>query len=638
MSDALKLPAYTYYWLIQKSAEQYPDSIAQMYRPAKGQPYEKATFREVAEQMQNISLGLLELGMQKGDKVGLIADVGHRWLRSCWGICAVGGVDVPRGTDATVGDLTYIFEHAACKIIFLEHRSVYEKIQDRLASFPGLRTIVFFEDPGQLSVEGIEILTLDELMERGRSVQNGAAKFHEVGRSIGEEELATIIYTSGTTGNPKGVMHTQKSHVWAIDHSIRGVRVDPNGVTMGFLPPWHIAERLIEGVAWRTITATAFTSVPTLAKDLQEARPTFLLSVPRVWESFYSRIVDGVKKAPPVARALFNFSRWSANHFSLQKDVLLGRRYRLVPENILVSVLKKFWALNALWLLLLPNLFAQLILGKVRKGLGGRVRFAISGAGALPEHIDRFFYSIGISILETYGMTETSGVTCRREWPHTVVGTVGKPYPGTAIKLLDEAGNEITKPNTKGVAWHRGPHIMQGYYKQPEKTAEVLKDGWLNSGDILVYTVSGELKFAGRAKDTIVLLGGENVEPQPIEDVLSQSVLIAQVVVVGQDKKTLGALITPAREAVLNRAREAGENLDDDIAAWSSNAWVAKLYKEEIRKHVSDKNGFKSFEKVTTFALLPQEFQVGEELTQTLKVRRNVVFEKYTKEIESMYS
>ena len=347
--------------------------------------------------------------------------------------------------------------------------------------------------------------------------------------------------------------------------------------------------------------------------------------------------MDGVKKASPVARGLFNFARSSAAHYSIEKDILTNNKYRLDKPSVLFHLLRRPLAVLNLLLLFVPNLLAQLILGKVRRGLGGRVQFALSGAGALPEHIDRFFYSIGIAIVETYGMTETGGVTCRRTYPGTVIGTVGKPIGGTKVKLLDEQGNEVTKPNTKGVCWHYGPHIMKGYYKEDQKTAEVLKDGWLNSGDILVYTANGELKFAGRAKDTIVLFGGENVEPQPIEDTLIQSEYIHQIVVVGQDRKTLGALIVPAKEAVLKYAEERKISLPAEIRDWPLNAEIQKLYKTEIKDRVSEKAGFKNFEKVTTFAVIPDEFKIGEELTQTLKVRRNVVFDKYAKQIDEMY-
>lgn len=632
------LNKYTMYELLTTAVAQSPESVAQMYRADKNAPYTKVTFNEFFEKTRAVSLGLDALGLQPGDKVGFISDVGHQWLPISMGINAIGGVDVPRGTDATAQELQYIFQHADCPIIILDNEKVYASIASKIGDFKNLKTIIFMNGAKPSVPSHIKVYGLDEIISSGKS-QHAASpnRYAELGARVSEDDLSTIIYTSGTTGNPKGVMHTNKSLSWEISHVGDGINFKPNGVTMGFLPPWHVAERLIESVALTKSVAIAFTSVPTMAKDLLEARPTFLLSVPRVWESLYNRVLDNVKKASPVARSLFNFSRWTAMHFSQEKDVLANNKYKLAVPSVFYHICRRPLALLNLILLFIPNLLAQAILGKVRKNLGGRVEFALSGAGALPEYIDRFFYSLGIAIVETYGMTETGGVTCRRTYPGTVIGTVGKPIAGTKVKLLDDQGNEVTKPNTKGVCWHYGPHIMKGYYKEEQKTAEVLKDGWLNSGDILVYTANGELKFAGRAKDTIVLFGGENVEPQPIEDTLVQSQYIHQVVVVGQDKKTLGALIVPAKEAVQKYAEENKISLPAEMRDWPINADIQKLFKAEIKDRVSDKAGFKNFEKVSTFAVIPDEFKIGDELTQTLKVRRNVVFDKYAKQIEDMY-
>lgn len=324
----------------------------------------------------------------------------------------------------------------------------------------------------------ITVYSLNDIIEKGNAANiANPTRFAELGSRVAEDDLVTIIYTSGTTGNPKGVMHTQKSLAWEVWHVADDLALMSGGVTMGFLPPWHVAERLIESVALTRGVAIAFTSVATLAKDLQEARPTFLLSVPRVWESFYNKVIDGVKKASPLAQKIFQFARSSAMHFSIEKDILTNTKYRLDKPSIFFHLFRRPLAILNLLLLFVPNLLAQVVLAKVRKGLGGRVQFALSGAGALPEHIDRFFYSIGIAIVETYGMTETGGVTCRRTYPGTVIGTVGKPIKGTKVKLIDDHGNEVTKPNTKGVCWHTGPHIMKGYYKEDQKTSEVLKDG-----------------------------------------------------------------------------------------------------------------------------------------------------------------
>ena len=612
-----------------------------MHKPEGSEDFVNTTFKEFFVEVQKISLGLNALGVTKGDKIGLIADVGHRWMRVSLGINCIGGVDVPRGTDATEEDLSYIFKHADCNLIFLEHGKVLEKIKHRLSEFKSLKTIVFFNKPeGKIDVGGLQSLTLEELIKKGAAVKDRENKFEKIAKSIGEEDLACIIYTSGTTGAPKGVMHTQKSLTWEIVHSIEGVNVEPNGVTMGLLPPWHIAERLIEMSAIRTVTGMAFTNIASLGKDLQTVRPTFLLSVPRVWEATYAKILDGVKKAPGFARALFSFARAITILFSEQKDRLTGAKYTLTkPNPVLNLLLKPFYLLNLI-LLFIPYQLGYAILGKIRKNFGGRVKFALSGAGALPEHIDRFFYAAGIPIIETYGMTETVGVTCRREIPpRLTIGTVGSPLPGTQIKLLDEQGKEITEPNVKGVAWHHGPHIMKGYYKDEEKTKAVLtEDGWLNSGDILVWTGNGRLKFAGRAKDTIVLIGGENVEPLPIEDSLKQSAFIQQVVVVGQDRKTLGALIVPDKEILRNHLGEQGVEIPENVPDWNAIPEVKALIKAEVKEHNSSQNGFKSFEKVTGIHMLAKEFEIGDEMTQTLKIRRNVVFEKYEKEIENLYS
>lgn len=632
------LNRYTMYEMLNASVEKHARRTAQLFRPEKNSRYSAVTIGQFFEKTRAISLGLDGIGVRRGDKVGFIADVGPQWLPVSMGINAIGAVDVPRGTDATAQELLYIFKHADCPVIILETEKVYANISASLAEFSNLKTIIFLNGATPQVPGSIKVLSLDAVITSGTAAHAADSnRYAELGSRVTESDLATIIYTSGTTGNPKGVMHTHRSLCWEIWHVADRLPIAPGGVTMGFLPPWHVAERLIESVAFTRGVAVAFTSVVTLAKDLHEARPTFLLSVPRVWESFYNRVIEGVKKASPLSRGLFHFARFAAVRYSIEKDILTNNGYRLEKPSLAFHLLRRPLALINLVLLLLPDMVAQLILGSVRRGLGGRVQFALSGAGALPEYIDRFFYSIGIAIVETYGMTETGGVTCRRSYPSTVIGTVGKPVTGTQVKLIDEQGNEVTQPNTKGVCWHRGPHIMKGYYKDEQKTNEVLKDGWLNSGDILVYTANGELKFAGRAKDTIVLFGGENVEPQPIEDTLIQSEYIHQVVVVGQDRKTLGALIVPAKEAVLKYAEARKLSLPADVREWPLNADVQKLYKNEIKERISEKTGFKNFEKVATFALIPEEFRVGDELTQTLKVRRNVVFEKYAKQIDGMY-
>ncbi|RME88055.1 MAG: long-chain fatty acid--CoA ligase, partial [Candidatus Hydrogenedentota bacterium] len=600
----------TLYQLFKAASALYKDSPAQYFKV--DNEYQSITFTEMAKEVEQIAAGLLALKVKKGDKIGVIADVGPIWLRISFAITGMGAVDVPRGTDATRDDMKYIFSHAECKIVFIENSEVYNKLKPVLKNLPKLKKIIFIHSPEKMPKKaGITFYTLEDLKKK--ATDKLIKEFHKKGESLANEDLATIIYTSGTTGNPKGVMLTHQNLAWEASSAANYMDLGTGDVTMGYLPPWHIAERLMETSAYYTGYAIAFTSVQALNKDLATIRPTFLVSVPRVWEAMYSKIMDGVKKAPAIKRILFFSFASVAEKFSIFKDILLGTKYSLKKENFFLQAIKKIFAFFALVVLLIPNLLGQLLLGKIKKVLGGRVRFAVSGAGALPEHIDRFFYSVGIPIIEVYGMTETSGISTFRDLKHPSIGTVGKPFDGVEIKLVAEDGSIVTEPGVKGVAWHKGKHIMQGYYKDPKKTKETLVDGWLNSGDLMMWTAQGNLKFAGRAKDTIVLLGGENLEPEPIENMLKSTGIITQVVVVGQDKKTLGALIVPNFERVSLWYQENFEKDPPDPKQWNEEKEIQRLFKDTIKEYISEKNGFKTFERITTFRLLPKEFQVGEE-------------------------
>ncbi|MCB1314735.1 MAG: AMP-binding protein [Leptospiraceae bacterium] len=644
MSDRYILNRYTLPELLSKSVSEHPNAVAQRYREAGSKDFQNITYQQIQEYAHRITAGLIALGMQKGDHIGLIADVGHRWMWASMGITGGGGVDVSRGTDATREELLYIFQHAGCKIIFLETGKVYDKIKDVIDRLSDLKTIIFFDSPSTEIPSGIQSKTLNELIQLGADqIKQNSKIATDAGEKVQPDDLATIIYTSGTTGTPKGVMLTHKNLSYLttlISGEIAkdGIILTTADRSVGFLPPWHIGERLFESIMLFNGCSVAFTSITALAGDLRTVRPTVMFSVPRVWESFYNKILENVKAASPVQRGIFNFARWSAMKWSWHKANLFGNVYHLKRRSVIVNFFSRAWSLDVLFMIWPLNAFAQLIFAKIRKLVGGHLKFAISGAGALPEHIDRLFAAIGIPIFEAYGMTETTGVSCARMLTDHVIGTVGKPLGDIEVKLVDEQGNTITEPGIKGVAHHRGQHIMRGYYKEPEKTsATLLEGGWLNSGDLMVYTDREFLKFAGRAKDTIVLLGGENLEPEPIEFALSQSQYVHQVIVVGQDKKTLGALIVPGQAAIEHHLKDMGEKNMPAMADYNNNDMIVNLFKREIKERISANNGFKSFEKVTAFHLLPAEFTVGDELTQTMKMRRNVIFDKYAKEIDNMY-
>ena len=618
----------------------YPFENIKRAAHQKSADFSDLTFSSVNEKIRSVSAGLLRLGVEKGDHIGLIADVGHRWMWCSMGITSIGCVDVPRGTDATREDLGYIFEHAGCPIIFLEHTKVFETVKPILAGLPRLRTVVLFQKDSAVQAGELEILSLDELMDRGqRLLEQDRALIESRVAGVQEDDLATIIYTSGTTGTPKGVMLTHRNLAWEARTVLEVLGKDGNPIstqdrTLGFLPPWHIGQRIFETIMFLAGASISFTAVTSLAQDLRKIKPTLMFSVPRVWESFYNKMLEGVRDASGLQQRIFHFARAIALKSSWHRANARGRVYRLYRPSAVGSFFSRLFSAFMVVLLAPLHAFAYMIFGKVRAILGGHIRFAISGAGALPEHIDRLFAAVGIPILEAYGMTETTGVSTARLLGQHVIGTVGKPVGGIEVRLVDEKGQAITEPGVKGVAHHRGNNIMLGYYREPEKTrATIDSEGWLNSGDLMVWTDRGFLKFAGRAKDTIVLLGGENLEPEPIEFALLQSPYVHQVIVVGQDRKTLGALIVPDAARVEEHLATLGE-----AGKVSVNDYNENLFRKEVRQRISADNGFKNFERVTTYHLLPNEFKVGDELTQTMKMKRNVVFDKYAAEIDRMYS
>ena len=637
----VKLEKNTLYHLLKATAENYPNSVAQYYKPD-GKNYSPITYSELYHNVKALSLSLMiKLKIKKGENIGLIADCGHRWLSTSMSIVTIGAVDVPRGTDATVEDLRYILNHSLCRVLFLEHVKVFEKIKKYLKEFKKLKQVIFLDIPEKMpKATGIQFYNLSDLIAEGSEKLENAKeekKYHDKGSKVKPDDLLTIVYTSGTTGKPKGVMLTHDNLVFDVDSALDGIGFSTDDRTMAYLPPWHIAERLVETVAARAGGSVAFTGVASLAQDLAQIKPTILLSVPRVWESFYNKVIDKANSTGGLIKKLFYAFINSSTKFHEAISELKNLNYKFKKPSFFDAIISKTGAAVKIAALFLPSRLAYAAFGKIRKGLGGEIRFALSGAGALPEHIDRFFNAIGVPIVEAYGMTEVSGISTKRDLDRIIVGTLGRTINGVEIRLRDERGRVIKKPGVKGIAWHKGRNVMKGYYKEKKKTSEILQNGWLNSGDLLMYTIDGSLKFAGRAKDTIVLLGGENIEPEPIEFALNQSPFIVQTVVVGQDKKSLCALILPSAESFEKYFKDKNVLVPENLKALAGNTEVKAVIRAEIKNLVSGKTGFKSFERIINFTLISKPFEIGDELTQTMKIRRNVVFDKYEKEIEAMY-
>jgi long-chain acyl-CoA synthetase len=382
-------------------------------------------------------------------------------------------------------------------------------------------------------------------------------------------------------------------------------------------------------------SCTYYTNIRNLKEDLQIVHPTFLASAPRLWESLYQGIMANLDKAPKINQSLFFLAYSISNHFQSAIRFLKFQEIDLDGRSIFHSAMIGIYKIAVVLVLFLPNfVLDKLVLRKIREATGGRLRGTLSGGGALPKHIDEFFNFIGIPVFEGYGLTETAPSIAVRTFEKMIIGTVGPLYANTEIKLLDlNTGKQIYPAKNgfgrKGEIHIRGPQVMKGYYKDQVATEKVLKDGWFNTGDLGIMTYNNCLKIVGRSKETIVLLSGENVEPNPIENKLLQSELIDQCIVVGQDKKYLTVLIVPN----LNKFKNYGTSLE----ILSHDKDVNKQIRDEIKKLISTENGFKSFEKIQDFRLLPKAFEMGDELTAKLSVKRHVVTEKYAKLFESMY-
>jgi long-chain acyl-CoA synthetase len=371
-----------------------------------------------------------------------------------------------------------------------------------------------------------------------------------------------------------------------------------------------------------------------LLADMQSMRPQWLTSVPRIWESVQDGIYRTLKHQSKLKKTLFAFFVGIGESYAYLRDTILGRRPRFTSGS---RILEIAWAILPFILITPLRALGGLIVFKaVKNKLGGRFIAGISGGGALPPSVDRFFGAIGVLILEGYGLTETAPVIGVRAQARPVMGTVGSPLPGTEIKIVDELGERLSC-GEKGLILVRSPTVMLGYYKRPELTAKVLdENGWLNTGDLGTLTSDGLLKITGRAKDTIVLRGGENVEPLPIEQKLAESEYIQQAVVLGQDQRYLAALIIPKQDAIMAWAEENAVPIVDYEGLLQSPE-AGKLIDYEIGELVSAKNGFKSFERIFRFALLAKPFEPGKELSAKQEIKRHAIVEIYHKEVKRLF-
>lgn len=626
---------------IYNAAQRFPEKIYIKYK--ENDVTKSFSYKDFLAMIEKTSNTLYGKGLRKGDKVGIISDNMWQWMVIDQAILSLGAVDVPRGSDSTANELTYILKHSDCKMCFLENPEQADKILPEIKSFDLLKTLILIsgskESIKSNIPDDVEILYFKDLISDESLKSNHSEAVKSLRLSVKADDLATLIYTSGTTGTPKGVMLTHDNIVKDIEYMLMILDPGYKDRWVSVLPIWHVYERTVEYAVIATCGLMAYSKpvAKQLLPVLAEIRPTWMISVPRIWESIYNGITMQVKNGSIVKRVLFNFFLNVGLIHNRNWKQITGMVAYFEKQSLIVTFMRKLKALIMFILLFPVDLLGfVLVFSKIRKKVGGFLKTPISGGGKLPDYLDDFFSALKINILEGYGMTETAPVICVRNNKTLVSKTVGRPIPGVEVMIGDENFNPLPNQMEKGIIYVKGRIVMKGYYKDTENTIKILKDGWLNTGDLGRKTTKGEVQILGRAKETIVLTGGENIEPSPLEEVILESPLIKNVMLVGQDKKYLAAIVAPDEENLCAFAAEKGikfSNFEELCGNSEINDMIHSIMKEKI----SVKNGFKSHENIKYIKLLTKQFEIGDELTRSLKMKRNVISEKYEKEIESMF-
>jgi len=574
-----------------------------MYGYKQNDQWLELTFAEVRNRVEKISGGLKSLGLKPGDHIAIIAPNSHLWAMVDYGVICARGVVVTIYPTLTAKQVWWIAQHSEARFLFCGDREQVEKVIPLLPELHQVEKIIVMDDA---ATDHPQAICMQELMSMGEAYnrQNPEA-FHSEIRQIQENDLLTLIYTSGTTGEPKGVMLTHGNLTSNIAGSLQVVEANENDTFLSFLPLSHSFERmaghyLATGSGARICYAE---NINTVAANMLEVRPTLMTAVPRFYEKVYAKVVDNISSSSKIRQKLF----WWA--IEVGKKVENKKIDNQNPGAMLSTRLK---------------VAQKLVFSKLQEKVGGRLRFFVSGGAPLSKEIAEFFKAAGIYILEGYGLTETSPVIAINPLARCKVGTVGPKIPNIEVKIASD-GEILT----------RGPDVMRGYFKDEAATREVLDpDGWFHTGDIGMIDNEGYITITDRKKNILVTSGGKNVAPQPMENVLVTSKWIEQIVVIGDKRKFVSALIVPAFMNLEEWAKNNNLNYTSREELITLPA-VRDLYDRIIGESME---GFAQFEKVKKYILLPSEFTIESgELTPSLKVKRSVVEKRYADLIESMY-
>ena len=626
-----------------KTAARFPERVAYRWKPREG--VQERSYARLTADIRALAAAFAEIGVARGDHVGFFVNNRYEWICTDFALMAIGAVSVPRGSDTTPKEVAFIFRHSDSRHLIVETADqlaalaeVFEKEDwDRCASI----LVVDSADPATLPPAlAPRVRFHADLMRRGQELATLDPEFLErIEATISDDDLLTIVYTSGTTGNPKGVMLTHANFIQnLVANTPRlGIDIEKAETTVIMLPSWHVYERAYEYCGLASGLTFVYSSAGKFGADLLAERPQVLISVPRIWESVYQKLIKAISEMPGAKRRLVmalikNNQAWMTSAQYLKGCYVIIHR-RPFMERLMT------WLGNLVRVIILfpGHALAGVLFKPFREKVGGRLRVSACGAGSLPKYLDDLFNAIGITLVNAYGMTECAPGILSRDVGHNTFGSTGRPFDNTEVEIRKDDGT-VADVGEKGILFARGPQVMKGYYKNPQATEAVLSpDGWLNTGDLAVQSENGEFIIVGRAKDTIVLMGGENVEPEPIEDKLKESVYIDHAVVLGQDEKQISAIVAINEEELMRLAAELKLSRNDVITEGSLSIEHDAIYNallREVNALISKEQGFKPFEKITKIIPVLNDFSIGKELTQTLKVKRKYVEDRFNNLVE----
>jgi len=554
------------------------------------------------ERVQSVALGLAALGIRPGDRIALLSENRPEWSIVDLAILSLGAINVPIYTTQAVDQIDFILKDSGARAIFISNRKLYRHARMVLAERK-LEHLIFFDpeiaediDRGS-SLESLENTGQTQARERPEA-------FDAYLSAVRPDDLATIIYTSGTTGEPKGVMLTHNNFMSNVLAITKGLPIGPTDVALSVLPLSHIFERAGFYVfCYNGVSVYYAASFDQVGENLREVGPTVMTAVPRLFEKVYHRIIKKGMAEKGWKRRIFTSSLAVGQRYGELKDTR-----RRVPARLRLK----------------QGLASRMVFSKWREGVGGRLRYFVSGGAPLSPALSYSYLAAGIPILQGYGATETCIVTANRQ-DNNHVGSVGLPFDGIELRIAED-----------GEILVRGPNVMRGYYGQPEATAAVLKDGWFATGDVGHLEKDGRLYITDRKKDLFKLSNGKYIAPQMIESLLKQSEFINQVTVVGAGRKQPAALIVPDWENLKQALSETEKGFPQDRVELSRYSAAIKIVQRDVAALTSE---LSDYERIRRVALLPNEFSIdGGELTPTLKIKRRVIDERFGDLIEELYS